>query len=115
MQSPQSFNQLQLQQQLMLQAQQNLASPSANDLESRKLRMFQNNRNVGLAKDGQLNSVVDMVPNVGSPAQVGSRAETELLIKVLFCSCTSELINLIIFMSFQQFYQSLSFQLYLLI
>ncbi|KAK7815931.1 transcriptional corepressor leunig-like protein [Quercus suber] len=81
MQSPQSFNQLQLQQQLMLQTQQNLASPSANDLESRKLRMFQNNRNMGLAKDGQLNSVVDMVPSVGSPVQVGSRAETEMLIK----------------------------------
>jgi hypothetical protein len=105
MQSPQPFNQLQLQQQLMLQAQQNLASPSANDLESRRLRMLQNNRNMGLSKDGQLNSVSDIVPNVGSPVQVGlPRADTEMLMKVLFCSCTSELTKFIIFSSFQRFY-----------
>jgi hypothetical protein len=100
MQSPQPFNQLQLQQQLMLQAQQNLSSPSANDLECRRLRMFVN-RNMGLGKDGQLNSAGNLVPNIGSPVQVGCpvlpRADTELLMKVSFCSCTSESI---IFSSF---------------
>ncbi|TKY54922.1 Transcriptional corepressor LEUNIG [Spatholobus suberectus] len=72
MQSPQSFNQLSLRQQLMLQAQQNLMSPSASDSESRRLRMLFNNQNMGLAKDGQSNSVGDLIPNNGSPAQVGS-------------------------------------------
>ena len=53
--------------------------------------MLQNNRNMGLSKDGQLNSVSDIVPNVGSPVQVGlPRGDTEMLMKVLFCSCKSE-------------------------
>ncbi|XP_015898191.3 transcriptional corepressor LEUNIG isoform X2 [Ziziphus jujuba] len=69
-QSSQPLSQLQLQQQLMLQAQQNLASPSANDLECRRLRMLLSNRNMTLGKDGQLHSVGD-VSNVGSPVQVG--------------------------------------------
>ncbi|KAG2718602.1 hypothetical protein I3760_03G227700 [Carya illinoinensis] len=86
MQSPHSLNQLQLQQQLMCQAQQNLASPSANDLECRRLRMLLNNRNVGLVKDGQLDSVGDMVPNTGSSVQVGCPVlpwtDKELLLKL---------------------------------
>ncbi|GKV00765.1 hypothetical protein SLEP1_g13401 [Rubroshorea leprosula] len=70
-QSSQAFNQLQLQQQLLLQAQQNLSSPAANDMEYGKLKMLLNNRNIVLGKDFQLNPIGDMVPNVGSPLQVG--------------------------------------------
>jgi len=70
--SPQSFNQLSLRQQLMLQAQQNLISPSVGDIESRRLGMLFNDRNMGLVKDGQSNSVEDLVPSNGSTAQVGS-------------------------------------------
>ncbi|KAM5547802.1 transcriptional corepressor LEUNIG-like [Rosa sericea] len=75
MQSSQPFNQFQLQQQLMLQAQQNLASPSANDLETRRLSMLLN-RNI---------PNVD-VPNVGSPVQVGCPvmpgADADMLMKL---------------------------------
>ncbi|GAV88715.1 WD40 domain-containing protein/LisH domain-containing protein [Cephalotus follicularis] len=78
--SPQPFSQLQLQQ-LMLQAQQNLGSPSANDLDSLKLRMLHNSRNI--KKDGPLSSVTD--PNVGSAMPVGSsvmpRGDTDMLLK----------------------------------
>lgn len=86
-QSPQPFHQLQLQQQLLLQAQGSIASPSGMDLESRKLRMLlNNNRNMGLGKDGQLNSVGEVVPNVGSPpVQVGCpvlpRGDPDMLMK----------------------------------
>ncbi|TXG61336.1 hypothetical protein EZV62_012699 [Acer yangbiense] len=88
MQSSQPFNQFQLQQQFMLQAQaqQNLASPSANDLECRKLRMLLNNRNMGLGKDGPLNSVGDVVSNVGSGMQVSCsmlpRGDADMLMKL---------------------------------
>ncbi|XP_041005146.1 transcriptional corepressor LEUNIG-like isoform X2 [Juglans microcarpa x Juglans regia] len=83
MQSPQSLNQLQLQQQLMCQVQQNLASPSTNDLGCGRLRMLLNNRNVGLAKDGQLDSVGDIVPNTGSLVQVGCPVtDKDLLLKL---------------------------------
>lgn len=72
----------------MLQAQQNLASPSANDLESRKLRMLHNSRNMGLARDGSSNSVGDLVSTVGSAMQIISpglpRGDNDLLIKVSF-------------------------------
>ncbi|KAK7347449.1 hypothetical protein VNO80_21979 [Phaseolus coccineus] len=72
MHSPQSFNQLSLRQQLMLLAQQNLISPPVSDIESRRLGMFCNDRNMSLVKDGQSNSVDDLVLSNGSPAQVGS-------------------------------------------
>ncbi|RDX77930.1 Transcriptional corepressor LEUNIG, partial [Mucuna pruriens] len=85
MQSPESFNQLSLRQQLMLQAQQNLISPSASDFESRRHRMLLNNQNMGLVKDGQSNSVGDLIPNYVSPAQVGSpvvpHPDTNMLLK----------------------------------
>ncbi|KAE8658270.1 Transcriptional corepressor LEUNIG [Hibiscus syriacus] len=71
-QSSQPFSQLQLQQQLLLQAQHNLSSSSANDFESRKMRMLLNNQIMGLGKDGQLNSLGNAVPKVGSPMQIGS-------------------------------------------
>ncbi|KAJ6862356.1 hypothetical protein NC652_039255 [Populus alba x Populus x berolinensis] len=88
-QAPQPFHQLQMltpqhQQQLML-AQQSLTSPAASD-DSRRLRMYINNRTMSLGKDGLTNSVGDVVPNVGSPLQtVGphlSRGETDMLIKL---------------------------------
>ena len=91
MQSPQPLHQLQFlspqqQQQLLLQAQQNLTSPAAGDVDSRRLRMLLNNRNLVLGKDGQANSVGDVIPNVGSPLQsacpVLPRADTDMLMKV---------------------------------
>lgn len=86
MQSSQPFNSLQLQQQLMHQAQQNLASPSANDLECRKLRMLLNNRNMGLGKDGPLNSVGDVVSIAGSAMQascpMSPLGDADMLIKL---------------------------------
>lgn len=108
MQSPQSLNQIQLQQQLMGVAQQNLASPSASDLECRRLRMLLNNRNVGLVMDGRLDFIGDMVPNIGSSVQIGCPVlpctDTELLLKVSFCFCTLKLVNLIIFSPLQKIY-----------
>nr|KYP55670.1 Transcriptional corepressor LEUNIG [Cajanus cajan] len=83
--SPQSFNQLSLRQQLMLQAQQNLISPSVNDFESRRLRMLFNNQNMGIGKDGQSNSLGDLMPNDGSSAQVYSSVlphqDSDMLLK----------------------------------
>ncbi|RRT47772.1 hypothetical protein B296_00036653 [Ensete ventricosum] len=89
MQSPQSVHQLQFlsshQQQLLLQAQQNLSSPSAADIDNRRLRMLLNNRNMVLGKDGQSNALNDVIPNVGSPMQtsnpVMSRTDSDLLMK----------------------------------
>ena len=90
MQGPHSINQLQMltpqhQQQLLL-AQQNLTSPSANDVESRRLRMLLNNRSMSLGRDGLTNSVGDIVPNIGSPLQAGCpvlpRGDQDMLIKV---------------------------------
>lgn len=56
----------------MLLAEQNLISPPVSDIESRRLGMFFNDRNMSLVKDGQSNSVDDLVLSNGSPAQVGS-------------------------------------------
>ena len=72
------------QQQIML-AQQNLASPSAND-ESRRLRMLLTNRSMSLNKDGLSNPVGDVVSNVGSPLQGGGPPfprDPDMLMKVL--------------------------------
>ncbi|THG18504.1 hypothetical protein TEA_022717 [Camellia sinensis var. sinensis] len=88
MQGPHPFNQLQMltpqhQQQLML-AQQNLTSPSANDVDSRRLRMLLSSRSMN-GKDGLANSVGDIVPNVGSPLQAGcavlSRGDPDMIMK----------------------------------
>lgn len=90
MPGPQPFHQLQMltpqhQQQLML-AQQSLTSPSANDVESRRLRMLLNNRSMSMGKDALSNSVGDVVPNIGSPMQAGCpvlpRTDPEILMKV---------------------------------
>jgi len=62
--------------------------------------MLLNNRSIVLGKDGQSNSVGDVIPNVGSPVQsactVMPRADTEMLIKVrisifVFLSCCKKL------------------------
>lgn len=76
----------------MLQAQQNLPSPSANDMECRKLRMLLTNRNIGLGKDSPVNSVGDVVSNVGSTMQVSCpvlpRGDADMLMKVSSMFCT---------------------------
>ncbi|KAJ7956617.1 Transcriptional corepressor LEUNIG [Quillaja saponaria] len=69
MQSPRSLNHHQLQHQLMLQTQKNLAYHSAYDLESRRLGVLFKNPNIGLGGNGQLNSIG--TSNHGSPAQFG--------------------------------------------
>lgn len=105
MQSPQSFQQLQFlspqQQQLLLQAQQNLTAPSAADMDNRRLRMLLNNRNMVLGKDGQTNSLNDAIPNVGSPMQTPSplmsRADSDLLMKV---DCFNLPFGMILFLIF---------------
>uniref|UniRef100_A0A1D1YNW2 Transcriptional corepressor LEUNIG n=1 Tax=Anthurium amnicola TaxID=1678845 RepID=A0A1D1YNW2_9ARAE len=88
MQSSQQIPQLHLlspqqQQQLLLQAQQTLASPSAGDPDGQKLRILLNNRNMALGRENQPNPIGD-VPNVGSLLPTGAvlpRADTDMLIK----------------------------------
>lgn len=89
MQSPHPFHQLQFlspQQQQLLQAQQNLASPTTGDIDTRRLKMLLSNRNMVLGKDGQSTIVGDVIQNAGSPMQAASpvlpRTDTDLLIKV---------------------------------
>ncbi|XP_062214704.1 transcriptional corepressor LEUNIG-like isoform X2 [Phragmites australis] len=87
MQSPQQFQQLQFltpqqQQQLLLHAQHNMSSLVSSDVDSRRLRMLLNNRNVVLGQDGQTNNGGDTIPNIGSPGQSGgSRSDIDMLIK----------------------------------
>ncbi|KAM0866812.1 hypothetical protein ACQ4PT_042391 [Festuca glaucescens] len=69
----------QQQQQLALQAQQNMTSPTSSDVDNRRLRMMFNNRNVVLGRDGQTTSVGDIIPNIGSPSQSGG--DIDMLIK----------------------------------
>ncbi|CAN1331369.1 Transcriptional corepressor LEUNIG, partial [Linum perenne] len=79
MQSTQHLNKAQLQQQLLFQAQQNLSSPSVSDLERGKLRLLLGQQNIGISKEGPLNSG-DML----SPVQVGSHVmprDTDILFK----------------------------------
>jgi hypothetical protein len=96
MQSPQQFQQLQFltpqqQQQLLLHAQQNLSSSMSSDVDTRRLRMLLNNRNVVLGQDGQTNSGGDVIPNIGSPGQSGgSRNDIDILIKVSLQISTSK-------------------------
>uniref|UniRef100_A0ACD5VLT8 Uncharacterized protein n=1 Tax=Avena sativa TaxID=4498 RepID=A0ACD5VLT8_AVESA len=69
----------QQQQQLALQAQQNMASPTSSDVDNRRLRMMFNNRNVVLGRDGQTTSGGEIIPNIGSPSQSGG--DIDMLIK----------------------------------
>ncbi|KAK1298168.1 Transcriptional corepressor LEUNIG [Acorus calamus] len=82
------FHQIQMltpqqQQQLLLQAQQNMSPSIPGDIDSRRLRMLLNNRNIVVGKDGQANSVGDVIPNVNSPMQgvCPPRGDTDMLIK----------------------------------
>ncbi|KAK7330182.1 hypothetical protein VNO77_24369 [Canavalia gladiata] len=81
-QSPQSFNQLSLQQQHTLQTH---SLASLNDFENRRLGMHLNSQNIGLGKDRQSNTVGDLIPNNGVPAQVGSpilpQSDSDMLLK----------------------------------
>ncbi|XP_073055404.1 transcriptional corepressor LEUNIG-like isoform X3 [Primulina eburnea] len=82
----QPFHQLQMltpqhQQQLML-AQQNITSPSASDIESRRLKMLLNNRSLSMGKDDHANSVGDIVPNIGASLQALPRTDPEMLMKL---------------------------------
>lgn len=87
MQSPQQqFQQLQFlnpqQQHLFMQAQQNMVSPTTSDVDTRRLRMLLNSRNMVLGQEGQTNSGGDIIPNIGSPSQSGgSRTDIDMLIK----------------------------------
>lgn len=66
-----------------MQAQQNMASSTTSDVDTRRLRMLLNNRNMALGRDGKTNSVGDIIPNIGSPGQSGgSRTDIDMLIKV---------------------------------
>ncbi|KAL5226984.1 hypothetical protein ABZP36_015249 [Zizania latifolia] len=79
---PLTFLTPQQQQQLLLQAQQTMTSPTASDVETRRLRMLLNNRNMSLGRDGQINSGGDTIPNIGSSDQSGgSRIDVDMLIK----------------------------------
>lgn len=96
LQSPQQFQQLQFltpQQQLLLQTHQNMASLPANDVETRRLWMLHNNKNMTIHLDGQINNNSGhIIPNIGSPDQIGgSRNKIDMLIAV--CSMTSYLGN----------------------
>ncbi|KAK3028072.1 hypothetical protein RJ639_039363 [Escallonia herrerae] len=86
-QSPQPLHQLQLQQRLMLQAQQNLPSSSAHDLECSKLRFLLNNHKINTRKDDQSNSVDEVFISDRSDVPVGlpmlRHADVDVLIKQL--------------------------------
>ncbi|ONM41142.1 leunig-related1 [Zea mays] len=57
----------------------------SSDVDTRRLRMLLNNRNVVLGQDGQTNSGGDVIPNIGSPGQSGgSRNDIDILIKKKF-------------------------------
>ncbi|KAM7509446.1 hypothetical protein LguiA_019899 [Lonicera macranthoides] len=86
MQSPQSFHQLQFQQQqYALQTQQSIASVSTSDFEGTKLKMLLNNQNTSIGKDGQSNSVGDIIFGDGSTVQASlpvlSISDIETLMK----------------------------------
>uniref|UniRef100_A0A0A9EB78 Uncharacterized protein n=1 Tax=Arundo donax TaxID=35708 RepID=A0A0A9EB78_ARUDO len=89
MQSPQPLHHIQFltsqQQQLLLQAQQNVTS-SPGEMDSRRLRMLFSSRNLVPGRDGQSNAFTENIPSVGpslqnicSPAQC---VETDMLMKI---------------------------------
>ncbi|XP_072965939.1 transcriptional corepressor LEUNIG-like isoform X6 [Typha angustifolia] len=87
-QAPQPLHQLQFlspRQQLLLQAQHNLTFASPGEIDGKRLRMFLNNRNLALAKDGHPNPVSEIIPNIGPPMQnvcsASPHTDTDMLIK----------------------------------
>ncbi|XP_047327246.1 ethylene receptor-like [Impatiens glandulifera] len=66
--------------------EQNMTSPSASEMETRRLRMLLDNRSMNLGKDGLPNPMGDVVSNVGSLLQAGCgvlpRGDHDMLIKL---------------------------------
>uniref|UniRef100_A0A0D9UXG1 LisH domain-containing protein n=1 Tax=Leersia perrieri TaxID=77586 RepID=A0A0D9UXG1_9ORYZ len=100
MQSPQPLHHLQFltpqQQQLLLQAQQNM-TPSPGEMDSRRLRMLLSSRSIVPGRDGQSNSYTEIIPSVGpslqnvcSPVQ---RMETDMLMKRLSSSTSKAAVS----------------------
>ncbi|KAK6941571.1 LIS1 homology motif [Dillenia turbinata] len=71
---PLQHSQLQLQQQLLLQAQKNLTPQSLVDLDMKRLRLLLNNQEVGLRKDALLNSIGEPGLNNGTHVRVDCTA-----------------------------------------
>ncbi|CAI8610227.1 unnamed protein product [Vicia faba] len=67
----QSSNQFSPQQQLMLQAQQDLVNLFLCGFVGKRLRVLLNNQNIVPGKDGQSNYVADSIPNIVTPAPIG--------------------------------------------
>lgn len=91
MQSHHPSSQLQLQQQLMPQAQP-MTFPSVYDLESTKLRVLLQNQSLGFGTD-QMNNTGDVLANVQPTARIGypilACGNVDVLLKVLLSFCTS--------------------------
>ncbi|KAM0848703.1 hypothetical protein ACQ4PT_054212 [Festuca glaucescens] len=87
-QTPQALHHLQFltpqQQQLLLQAQQNITS-SSTEMDGRRLRMLLSSRNMVPGRDGQSNAFPEIIPSVGPSLQNmyshGQRIETDMLMK----------------------------------
>ncbi|CAM0879939.1 unnamed protein product [Alopecurus aequalis] len=87
-QTPQALHHLQFltpqQQQLLLQAQQNITSSSA-EMDGRRLRMLLNSRNMVPGRDSQSNAFPEIIPSVGPSLQnmysPVPRIETDMLMK----------------------------------
>ncbi|XP_058750833.1 transcriptional corepressor LEUNIG-like isoform X1 [Vicia villosa] len=69
--SSQSSNQFSPQQQLMLQAQQDLVNPFLCGFVGKRPRVLLNNQNIVPGKDGQSNYFGDSIPNIVTPAPIG--------------------------------------------
>ncbi|CAM0879937.1 unnamed protein product [Alopecurus aequalis] len=88
-QTPQALHHLQFltpqQQQLLLQAQQNITSSSA-EMDGRRLRMLLNSRNMVPGRDSQSNAFPEIIPSVGPSLQnmysPVPRIETDMLMKI---------------------------------
>ncbi|XP_051223606.1 transcriptional corepressor LEUNIG isoform X3 [Lolium perenne] len=87
-QTPQALHHLQFltpqQQQLLLQAQQNITS-SSTEMDGRRLRMLLSSRNMVPGRDGPSNAFPEIIPSVGPSLQNmyshGQRIETDMLMK----------------------------------
>uniref|UniRef100_A0A7N0TBV3 Transcriptional corepressor LEUNIG n=1 Tax=Kalanchoe fedtschenkoi TaxID=63787 RepID=A0A7N0TBV3_KALFE len=80
--------QLYLQQQLLLQAQQNMIVPAAAGLENRKMTTFLNGKNAGVGRDGHLSFIGNAISNAGSPMQA---SDADLLNKTMQSSQLQQL------------------------
>uniref|UniRef100_A0ACD5VY33 Uncharacterized protein n=1 Tax=Avena sativa TaxID=4498 RepID=A0ACD5VY33_AVESA len=87
-QTPQALHHLQFltpqQQQLLLQAQQNITS-SSGEMDGRRFRMLLNSRNMVPGRDGQSNAFPEIIPSMGPSLQnmysPVPRIETDMLMK----------------------------------